>query len=232
MSSGSGAFFDGLANLLSTLLKGVSQIREITDQKRRRDTIRDLLSACLVADEIVGSGEALLRLAGSDPVRKITEMREEERRPYASECCRLLGDQLRRLRTLSGLLEDAPVIGILDANLKRKLDALIGTKEKGLLAIASPLGIYLLFGPLPEQGEIELYGSDLARMRYQAEILSAMFARGDNDVETHIDLDSAAANLNKLSNASSRLRERVTKLASQEEIVLLAGKAKKRIRRH
>jgi len=56
MTSVSGGFFKGLAQLLDTLLKAVSQFREIIDQKHRRETVRDILAACLVANEIVRMG--------------------------------------------------------------------------------------------------------------------------------------------------------------------------------
>lgn len=227
MTSVSGEFFKGLAQLLDILLKAVSQFREITDQRRRRDTIRDLLAACLVINEIVQNGETLLKLAGTDPVRKITEMSEGERRPYASECLRMMSEQLSKLRKLNGLLEDTPVVQLVNANLKRELDAIIGTKEEGLMSVAAPLGFYLGLGAIPEQKDVALYGQELACMRYQAEVLSVLFT--GNSVESCcIDLTSASTNLNELRAAAERLRGSVTELISQGEIVLLVKDAEKR----
>jgi hypothetical protein len=225
---GSGAFFEGLAHLLDTLLKAVSQFGEIKDQSRRRDAARDLLAACVVVSEIVQNGEKLLKLAGSDPVGKITDMHEEERRPYAVEVHEMLREQLKRLVALSRLLEDAPVLQIVDANLKGELDAIIGTKEEGLMTIAAPLGFYLGMGAIPEQEEVVQYGDELASMRYQAKVLSLVLSGNESDASSHLDLDSASNNLNELRAAGERLRKHVTEFFSQEEIVLLAKDAEKR----
>jgi hypothetical protein len=228
MSGTSGAFFKGLAELLDALLKAVSQVRGITDETRRRDTGRDLLAACVLVSEIVQNGDKLLKLAGTDPVGKITGMNEQERRPYAAECHQMLNEQVNRMVALSRLLEDAPVLQIVDSNLKRELDEIIGTKEKGLMSIAAPVGFYLSMGAIPEQEDITKYGAELASMRYQSQVLAVVFSNDANDVSAHIDMDSASNNLNELSAAGDRLRKHVTELFSQEEIVLLAKAAEKR----
>jgi len=155
-------------------------------------------------------------------------MSEAERGSYASECLRLLRDQLHRLEVFSKLLEDAPVVEILDATLKRELDAIIGTKEEGLMSVGAPLGIYLMMGPLPSEADEKVSGIELARIRYQAEVLSVLFTGNESGANAHIDLDSATANLDELQAAGERLRRRVTELVSHEDILLLAKDAEKR----
>lgn len=225
-----GAMFEGLAKLLDTLLKAARQIGDGFDQRKRRNAIRDLLAVSLLANDIVRNGDSLLKLAGSDPIKKVTEMNSDERRTYAGECCRLLGEQLDRIRRLSGLVHDTPLIEILDADLRRELDAVIGTKGEGLMAIVAPLGVYLTLGPLPSNAEVERYGMDLARMRYQADVLLCALTRHDAGAETQIDMNSVVANLNSLSDASKRLLDKVSAVASQEEIVLLTKGARERLR--
>jgi hypothetical protein len=66
------------------------------------------------------------------------------------------------LVALSRLLEDAPVLQIVDANLKSELDTIVGTKEKGLMSIAAPVGFYLSWGPIPEEEDVAKYGKELA----------------------------------------------------------------------
>jgi hypothetical protein len=226
----SGSVFEGVAKLLDTLLKAARRISDGLDQSKRRNAIRDLIAVSLLANEIVRDGKSLLKRAGSDPVGKVTQMNAEERWAYARECCGLLSEQLDRLRRLSGLLDDAPLLEILDANLRCELDSIIGSKEEGLLAIVSPLGIYLTLGPLPDDAEVEKYGMELARMRYQADIVLCLLTNQDASVNSRIELDVAVANLNELSNASKRLLDHINGVASREEIVLLTKAAQERAR--
>jgi hypothetical protein len=230
----SGDFFKGIAELLEVLLKAVSKGLDVKDQRRRRETIRDLLAASIVAGDIVSNGKALLEMAGIDPVQKVTEMNEAERRPYASQCLQMLRQQMNRLESLSRLLEDAPVIQLLDAQLKRELDAIIGTKQEGLMSIAAPLGIYLGLGAFPDDNDEKQYGTEIACMRYQAEVMFVVLAGnrngGDPHADVHIDIPSATANLNELQAAADRLQKRVGELTTTEEVIILAKDAEKRAR--
>lgn len=229
---GSGQFFKGLSELLNTLLEATSRLSKAVDQRRRRDAICDLLASCLIAQEIVQNGQAILNVVGPDPVRKITEMPESQWSGFGSECLRLLGSQVDRLIALSELLHDAPVLGILDSTLKRDLDTLIGDKNEGLMAIAAPLGFYLHMGAFPEEADITRYGEKLACLRYQSSLFELLFSGSASGAQPTIDLDSARANLDGLNAAAERLRTRVLGLASQEEIVVLANRAKERANRH
>jgi hypothetical protein len=223
-----GQFFGGLAQLLDVLFRAATKLREIKEQKRRRETACDLIAACLLAEELVQKGKALMELAGPDPIKKVTDMNTEKRIAYVAECERLLHGQLKRLAGLSSLLEDVPILQLLDIVLKRELDAIIGTKEKGLMAIAAPLGIYLTLGAPSEQGEVKMYGKTLASFRYQGDIIALLFG-GDPTASTlEIDKISAVDNFNELLNAAERLSKHVNQLLSKEEIILLAREARKR----
>ena len=221
----SGDFFRGLAQLLEVLLKAISQFRESADQRRRKEVVRTILAVCIVVDEVVLNGRGLLRLAGTDPVSRVTEMEVEQRRKYASECYRALALQMNRLERLSDLIESVPVIGILDVGLKNELDTIVGTKQEGLMAIAAPIGFYLRLGALPEQKDIAQYGEELACIRYQAGLLALLFDSSASLASETIDVPSAIANLDALAVAGERLKNLTTELFSKEEIISLAKEA-------
>ena len=123
----------------------------------------------------------LLTVAGWYPLKRVMTLSPEERLKFSSKVYALLLTQ----RLLPGKLSDLiyappmqPMMELFDSSLKRELQQLVDSKERGLLSIGAALEFYFIFGDRPLPRQVEKYGEEVAKFRYQADIVSITYRAG------------------------------------------------------
>jgi hypothetical protein len=161
-------------------------------------------------------------LTGKKSLEQVMLLPREERSSFASRVYQVLLTQRLILRKLSDLFYKQPIFDLFDSNLKRRLEELIGSKEKGLLSIGAALEMYLIFGMHPSR-PLDTPENELAHFRYQASIVSEVFSE-DSEI---IDVKFAKKELKKLRDANEKLRLKINELFTLDEQIKYVRKAKK-----
>lgn len=151
-------------------------------------------------------------------------MAETERTKFLNDVYRLLMTQRLLLRELSTLIYDKPIIDILDSSLRDELEALVGSKESGLLAIGAALEFYFLFGGRAHGTEVKKHGQEIADIRYQSGIAREVLY----GIDGRASLGDARKNMEALARATERFRASVEEAFESSKEAAIVTRAKKR----
>jgi len=214
-------YLKAVADLLA---EGLNLSSEVTQKQRRKKFLLDLLISYFCIARIVENGSDLLSLAGREPIKRIMAMTPEKRVDFTNRANSKLQTQKLLLQTLDSRIADEGIMEMLDAKPKKRLKRLIGSREKGLLAVASALEIYFIFDGHPSRREIKAFGQELARFRYQASIISMVFFERSQMI---IDVRLAKKELRELEASNEKLRSKIDELFTLDEQLRLVERAKK-----
>jgi hypothetical protein len=200
---------------------------KIVRRKRKRELLLALLTFYFCLNRLIENGYELLSVSGREPLKRVMTLAPEERLKFSSEIYSLLLTQRLLLGKLSDLIYAPPMqpmMELFDASLKRKLQKLVNSKERGLLSIGAALEFYFVFGDRPLPREVEKYGEEVAKFRYQTDIVSITLSGRSRKV---ISIKSTKSNLESLSEAGEKLRERINHLFTKDEQIEFVKKAEK-----
>lgn len=199
---------------------------KIVRRKRKRELLLDLLTFYFCLNRLIENGYELLSVAGREPLKRAMALPPEERLKFSSKVYSLLLTQRLLLGKLSELIYAPPMqpmMELFDASLKGELQQLINSKERGLLSIGAALEFYFIFGNKPLPDEVEKYEEEIAKFRYQADIVSITLSGRSRKV---INIKSIKNNLENLRAAGERLHTKINELYSQDEQIEFVKKAK------
>ena len=193
--------------------------------KRKKDKlVLDLLMVYFCLLRVVRNGRELLAITGKKSVKAIACMAETERTKFLNDVYRLLMTQRLLLRELSALIYDKPIIDILDSSLRDELEALVGSKESGLLAIGAALEFYFLFGGRSYGPEVKKHGQEIADIRYQSGIAREVLY----GIDDRASIRDARKNMGALARATERFRASVEEAFESAKDAAIVTRAKKR----
>ena len=215
-----------LVKLVGILRESVEQTVKLVQSTRKKAVLLDLLTAYFILADIAEAGDELVALGGTDPVHQVSTLPAEKAKQWIGQCRASLWRQRNNLGRLGELLmyKGVPILDILEPGLLRDLKKTIGSKEKGLFSIGAVLEMYFIWGAIPEEEDIRVYGETVALYRCGASILQLMLT----STEGTLRIEDAIRELETLKRDSELLRTQIVKLCSSDELVELTGRARAR----
>jgi hypothetical protein len=212
----------GLKVIVDLLATGVRAFKEVRKENSRQNSALSLLTAYFLFRALVSEGRELLKMAGPDPVAKVSTLPASERREHVRACHRALRRQQFRLHKLSEIIFGEALLDVIDPALRNKIEEAIGNKFEGsVLSAAAAIEIYLMFGALPTAEDIKTHGEELAGYRYQGH-LAATFFGPNSDL---IDINRAQLELDSLDHASIKLLDAIKTVFDLSTLTRLANEA-------
>jgi hypothetical protein len=216
-----------IKNIVDIVTSAVRSTDALRRSSRRKELYADLLEAYFHFSAVKKNGTMLLDLAGAEPVEKVSKMPAGEAKAYVDICQRLIIEQQKRLYRLNELLQAQALLDIFGPDFRRRVDDIIGTKEKGLLGAAAGVEFYLIFGGgLSKADDVEAYGKEKAVFRYQGRIV--LLIVGTDQESEVIDLEKARTNLRELELAAEELRKIIAGQCDPDTLIELTNAAEAR----
>jgi hypothetical protein len=217
---------DQLAKLAELMLKVTERRSAVIETKHKRELLLDLLTTYFILRGVLEVGQRLIEHAGDDAVETVTRMPPPDASKWLVECKYLILAQRAKLHRLSKLLgcDGLPIVDILDSDLRTELHRLIGSKESGLYSLGAGLEIHLLFGGLPSQEDLSIYGRAVANLRSDAHILQALISSDGEPIA----IVRVQTDLKAIESATERLRAVISDICSKSEMLELSAEAERR----
>jgi hypothetical protein len=218
-----------LLKLVEVLQGGAERLSKFRRASRREEVLLDLLTSYFILLDIGDCGSELIELGGEDPVQRVSSLSENAAHDWVMKCRSLLWRQRNNLHRLGEILlyKGLPILDVLDAGLLHQLAATIGSKASGLFYLGAVLEMHFLWGAMPEQAEVELYGEELATYRNSASLIETLLSTDG----TSGGIERAIRDLNELKENAERLRTHVVGLCSADDLMELSARAKLRAHR-
>ncbi len=195
-------------------------------RKRKREFLLDLLTFYFCLNRLIENGHELLSVVGREPLKRAMALPPEERLIFSSKVYSLLLTQRLLLGKHSDLIiapPMQPMMELFDAPLKRQLKDLLGSKERGLISSGAALEFYFIFADKPRPGDVERYGEEGAKFRYQSRIVSIALSGESRKI---ISIKSTKRNLENLREVGERLHGKINDLFTEDEQIEFMRKAK------
>ncbi|MEO1009557.1 MAG: hypothetical protein AAFX79_13420 [Planctomycetota bacterium] len=209
--------FADIKNVVDVIRTGASGVAGLRSKKAREDALLELLSIYFVLLDVVEDGRALLELGGCDPLQTLERASDEDAATILEQFKVFVHLQAGRLYSISGLLMGQDVLSFVDPTLRDKVSEVVGYKGdrvKTLHGVGSGLVISTMFGITESREEV-------------ANLVQSMYTDHKYDP---LDVSAAAREIDELEQGLNELRAICERFASDEELLLLTKKARKRTR--
>ncbi|NVK17510.1 MAG: hypothetical protein HWE30_02305 [Methylocystaceae bacterium] len=145
----------GLLSIAGVVISAVPILNDFKSKKEREETVRRLLETYFLISDTADSAELLLSEAGDDPIKNLQSMDPLLANEALEKWDGLLRKQLMRLLTLKNYLSGDRALLILNPDLQKRIDRIIGSKfddAVNLRAIGATLFYHAMF-PTTEKDE-------------------------------------------------------------------------------
>ncbi len=217
-----------LQMLTNVLIKAIPLFYKYQKRQSKEKVLSELLEFNFILADLIGTAEKLFKLIKRNEKINYETIDKNKIKINYNLIQTYLTIQLQRLRRLGDIFIDNPSIDLLEPNLRKQFNDIIGDKEKGLYSIGAALFFNQIFGGCQKQNE----KPDESLRRVAKEKYKFACNLYGLNYKRPFQINKQKEILSNLKILRNKYVEALGKITSSDEKIFLAKKAKELANKH